>query len=154
MALLEVRVHLLSGRQCAFELPTSASIYDVNTLVKTHLGVRRNSQHLIVAGSEVHARDPLSLFEQTGLLNVTLVVAARPCQWCGDVRGPVKSCSNCRSAFYCCVGCQRRDWRRHKPWCIAASRRTRAGGIEHKTGLESSIVGQRLSRIETVEASA
>jgi len=154
MSWLEVCVHLLSGRQCAFELPTSASIYDVHTLVKTHLGVRRSSQHLIVAGLEVHARDPLSLFEQADLFNVTLVVAVRPCQWCGDVRGPVKSCSNCRSAFYCCVGCQRRDWRRHKLWCVAASKRATATGTTPRTGLESSVVGPRGGRIETVEASA
>ena len=111
-------MRLLSGRRWACELPASASIYDLSTLIRSQLGVRRRSQRLIVAGSEVHARDPLSHFEQADLLDATLVIAARPCQWCGDVHGPLKSCSNCRSALYCSVGCQRRDWRRHKPFCV------------------------------------
>ena len=95
MALLEVRARLLSGRQWACELPASASIYDVQALVRSQLGVRRRSQHLVVAGSEVHARDPLSHFEQADLLDVTLVIAARPCQWCGDVHGKQLDCFHC-----------------------------------------------------------
>jgi len=79
--------------------------------------VRRSSQHLIVAGSEVQARDPLSHFEQAELLDVTLVIAERSCYWCG-VHVPLKSCSGCRSAFYCSVDCQRFDWRRHKSMCV------------------------------------
>ena len=118
MALLEVRLRLLSGRQWRCELPATGSIYDVQTLVKSQLGVRRRLQHLIVAGSEVHARDLLVYFEQADLLDVTLVIAERSCQWCGAAHGPVKSCSGCRSAFYGAVGCQRRDWRRHKSFCV------------------------------------
>ena len=118
MALLEVRVRLLSGRQWACELPASASIYDLSRLVRSQLGVSRISQHLIVAGSEVHARDPLSRFDPAALLDVALVVAERSCQWCGDLHGPLKSCSNFRSASYCTVGCQRRDWRRRKTFCV------------------------------------
>jgi len=109
---------MLSGRQWSCELPASASIYDVQGLVKSQLGVRRRLQHLILAGSEVHAYDPLSHFEQADLLDVTLVIAERSCQWCGAAHGPLKSCSNCRSTYYCAVGCQRRDWRRHKPFCV------------------------------------
>jgi len=64
MAWIEVRIRLLSGRPWACALPASASVYDVQTLVKSQLGVRRRLQHLILAGSEVHARDPLSEFDK------------------------------------------------------------------------------------------
>ena len=77
MALLEVRLRLLSGREWRCEVPASGSIYDVQTLVKSQLGVSRRLQHLILEGSEVHARDLLTHFEQADLLDVTLVIAAR-----------------------------------------------------------------------------
>jgi len=116
MALIEVRVRMLSGLQWACELPTSGSISDVQALVKLDLGGRRrSSQQLIVAGSEVQARDPLSHFEQAELLDVTFVIAERSCYWCG-VHVLITICSGC--AFYCSVACQRFDWRRHKSRCV------------------------------------
>ena len=30
---------------------------------------------------------------------------------------PLKSCSQCKSIFYCSVDCQRADWKEHKPIC-------------------------------------
>jgi len=114
MALIEVRVRMLSGLQWTCEVPTSGSISDAQAPAKLDLGGRRSSQHLIVAGSEVQARDPLSHFEQAELLDVTLL-AERSCYWYG-VHVPPKSCNGC--AFCCRVACQRFDWRRHKSRCV------------------------------------
>lgn len=35
-------------------------------------------------------------------------------------QGDMKRCSKCKSAFYCSVDCQKKDWRTHKPKCMPA----------------------------------
>ncbi|OBZ80041.1 hypothetical protein A0H81_00767 [Grifola frondosa] len=29
----------------------------------------------------------------------------------------LRTCSVCRSIFYCCTACQKQDWKRHKAYC-------------------------------------
>jgi hypothetical protein len=41
------------------------------------------------------------------------------CGLCGETQGPVSACGRCRSVRYCSPACQRADWRRHKPDCVA-----------------------------------
>ena len=45
------------------------------------------------------------------------------CQACG--KHGTLTCQGCDAAKYCSVACQKKDWRRHKPVCQAA---TKTGG--------------------------
>jgi len=41
------------------------------------------------------------------------------CKVCGKVEG-AQRCSRCRAVSYCGKGCQKADWKVHKPACRAA----------------------------------
>jgi hypothetical protein len=39
------------------------------------------------------------------------------CDHCDGILEKQTRCSRCKVAFYCSTGCQRNDWKRHKPLC-------------------------------------
>ena len=48
------------------------------------------------------------------------VALALACFHCGKSGAKLRSCGQCHRAFYCDRECQRKDWPRHKPACVAA----------------------------------
>lgn len=69
---------------------------------------------------------PFGLFRATGTAAVqpnTRVFAAHLCGGCGARKkeggGDLMRCGKCRAMLYCCVACQKSDWKRHKAVCTA-----------------------------------
>ena len=63
------------------------------------------------------------LFQHTGQQSTPLVDRTRVlkyeklCNNCNRRGEVMKTCSGCRTAYYCGRRCQREDWKRHKPLC-------------------------------------
>ena len=47
----------------------------------------------------------------------TLTRPKKSCWSCGSTGVPLKKCSVCAVASYCCAGCQKADWKAHKGQC-------------------------------------
>lgn len=54
-------------------------------------------------------------------------VDEKVCAACGK-EGDLKRCSKCKSAGYCGVDCQKRDWKLHKKFCAQLAAEKEAGG--------------------------
>ena len=58
------------------------------------------------------------------------VAEVKPCSNPGCDQPGTKSCSACKTTFYCCVICQTADWTKHKEECDGHLRKV---GITHLT---------------------
>ncbi|CAK0873638.1 unnamed protein product [Prorocentrum cordatum] len=65
-----------------------------------------------------------------------------PCLACG--RASEALCSRCRAAAYCGPGCQRADWKRHRPLCTGAPARAVASSGAFGDGRATSVEEDRL----------
>lgn len=51
----------------------------------------------------------------TTTINTTTATETHTCPSCG--KDAIKRCSRCNSVWYCSVECQRKHWKKHKPFC-------------------------------------
>ena len=117
MSDLRVCVRLLSGEQCYFVLPPTATAWDLHGAIKEKLGIRRRYQQLVVGVDLLCGNTTLSQFVPQELANIMLVITeTRACGGCG-AEGCHKMCAGCRIAFYCGLRCQRIAWRAHRRTC-------------------------------------
>ena len=112
---VQVWFSTLSGDQCSWCLPVSATLFDIRRAVQTRFGVRPRCQRF-VTGTSVAARcAPLSRYGKEDL--EFMIVASEPaCQTCG-VSGKLRRCGGCNDAYYCSTTCQAQHWPEHRSHC-------------------------------------
>ena len=110
---VQVWFSTLSGDQCSWRIPASATLFDLRRAVQTRFGVRPRCQRF-VAGTSVAARSaPLSRYGKDHL--EFMIVASEPtCQTCGVARR-LRRCGGCNDAYYCSTTCQAQHWPVHRP---------------------------------------
>ncbi len=117
MALVRVRVQLLSGERCDFLLPGTATFWELRDRIKAELRVAKSWQKLLVGAVRARSGETLSRYcSAAGLLEVALVVSRPACHCCGS-DASCRRCSGCDDAYYCSAACQRSHWRAHRPTC-------------------------------------
>ena len=62
------------------------------------------------------------------------VAEVKPCSNPGCDQPGTKSCSACKTTFYCCVICQTEDWTKHKEECDGHLRKVGKANLEKATG--------------------
>ena len=64
------------------------------------------------------------------------VTEVKPCSNPGCDQPGTKSCSACKTTFYCCVSCQTADWPKHKEECDGHLRKVGTANLEKAKGFE------------------
>ena len=63
-----------------------------------------------------------------------VVAEVKPCSNPGCDQPGTKSCSACKTTFYCCVICQTADWTKHKEECDGHLRKVGKANLEKALG--------------------
>ena len=64
------------------------------------------------------------------------VAEVKPCSNPGCDQPGTKSCSACKTTFYCCVNCQTADWTNHKEECVGHLRKVGKANLEKACGFD------------------
>ena len=84
MSELRVCARLLSGEQCYFVLPPTATAWDLHGAIKEKLGIRRRYQQLVVGVDLLCGNTNLSQLAPQELARIMLVITeTRACGGCG-----------------------------------------------------------------------
>lgn len=73
---------------------------------------------LVQLRQEYNGSIRLALFD---FLELPGALFPNSCSYCGQTVSELKLCGRCRKSRYCCVDCQRTDWKRHKSSCKPSS---------------------------------
>ena len=112
-----VRVFQLGGNMFTFVGNVSMTVWHLKDIVKSALGIAKKNQVFLFGDRILASGTCLNEFQSNGSIDLTIIVVVALCHYCGcDKR--LKRCLFC-DCYYCCVECQRRDWRLHKGECTA-----------------------------------
>ena len=86
----------------------------------------------------------------------------KPCSNPGCDQPGTKSCSACKSSFYCCVSCQTADWAHHKEECDGHLRKVGKANLFKAEGFEQILnwaqtrryYGERSNQTQATERSS